>query len=1129
MRLRPPARIAFVLAILLGTGTPLAAQAPIPGYAERVHGEVLHYHSPLPDVEDALLVRSVDASRSISWRTAPVPEDYDGEWASFIWMFGVAGGGPHRFEFDLQVDGKSWVKFRNPGTTAVRDWTVEGVDGASLRFRATTLDRFGDLMGFATLRLPRAAWQPGEALTLEIVGESAGSQTFYMTFMDATQERAEMNALPCLVRGEDDSSRPIRFLILHLGEETTAEVQTSWSEPRQVVLHPGANQFDLPHPETDHEIRESAVVRIDGEVVHRLETSFSAVRPWVIDLVQHTHTDVGYTRPQTEILPEHLRYIDTALELCDATDGFPEDAQFRWTCEASWAVREYLESRTPEQVERLRRRVQEGRIEVTAMFLNMSEVVDEASYAAFLYPIRALRAAGLPVTAAMQNDINGAAWCLAEYAEDLGVLYLTMGQHGHRARIPFDMPTAFWWEAPSGNRLLAYRADHYQTGNFWGVHTGSVEAVEPELMKYLAGLEEAGYGMDRVAVQHSGYPTDNSPPSLASSVLVQEWNERFVWPRLRCAVTSDLPRQVEREHPEGLPVVRAAWPDWWTDGFGAAPRESAAARRAQAKILAVESLLAFERLAGLQAPAPMVTEIDAIRDALLFYGEHTFGAAESIREPFAENTQVQWAQKASYAWDAVKRVAVLEEGALGRLAALLGESERARLVVFNSLGFPRSGWLELYVDHELFPVDGRFRVVTGDGEVVPVQLLRSRAEGSYWALQVDSLPAFGVRSFWVEEAAERQATPEAPPALPGVLENAHYRVTVDPQSGGIRSLFDKELGLELVDQEAEWTLGQLIHEQLGNREQLEAFQLTDFQRSGLRDVQVGPVRPGLVWDSLSVSGELDGCEEPDGVRLELRLFRNEKRLELHYLARKRRVFAPESYYVAMPIGLPKARVLFETLGGVVAPEDGEVLPGSASDWQAIQNFVAVQGADAQVVLVSEEAPLVQLGDLNLGKFMPVARIERPHVFSWVMNNYWTTNFPAAPEGDFRWSYVLTSTSDVSRDAATRFGFSARTPALARAIRGTAAGDAGELPGFELGADGVMLVAARTARSVDGVVLHLREVEGQIARVDLDALLPSARSWRVQRINVIEDVLAGVEGEVEIRPFQSVFLLLTETE
>ena len=106
---------------------------------------------------------------------------------------------------------------------------------------------------------------------------------------------------------------------------------------------------------------------------------------------------------------------------------------------------------------------------------------------------------------------------------------------------------------------------------------------------------------------------------------------------------------------------------------------------------------------GLKLPAPLAREIDEVRDALLFYGEHTFGAAESISDPFCENSMVQWAEKSAYAWDAVKRTAVLGEGALGRLTDRFANDSSPRLVVFNGLNFPRSGLLELYADHQLLP------------------------------------------------------------------------------------------------------------------------------------------------------------------------------------------------------------------------------------------------------------------------------------------------------------------------------------------------------------------------------------------------------------------------------------------
>ncbi len=82
----------------------------------------------------------------------------------------------------------------------------------------------------------------------------------------------------------------------------------------------------------------------------------------------------------------------------------------------------------------------------------MSEIIDEASLADQLAPIRQFRKNGFPVKMAMQNDVNGAGWCLVDYFSQIGIKYLVMGEHGHRALIPFDKPTVFWWESPASER-----------------------------------------------------------------------------------------------------------------------------------------------------------------------------------------------------------------------------------------------------------------------------------------------------------------------------------------------------------------------------------------------------------------------------------------------------------------------------------------------------------------------------------------------------------------------------------------------------------------------------------------------------------------------------------------------------
>lgn len=1049
----PGARWRLVVALVLscslsGSWQRLAAAGEpatlIPGYAADVAGDHIDYNSADPDVRSALLVRSLDRTRHIEWDTAPLPQVIDGDFVTFVWLFGIDAS-PERHHWDLLIDGEPWFRFANPARSADDRWHVDGRDGARLTFRGTFVDRHDDLFGYAVMRLPAAALTPGQPLRLRIAGESADSRIWTMTFRAAVQSGIAARQLPAVVRHDGRPHHVVVVKIDHMTEPRDAVIDVPGGSPPRVptTLEFGGNLVELRIPEVHQATEIPLKITIAGRI-HDRRVTVSPVRPWQLYLVQHTHTDIGYTRPQTEILPEHVRYIDYALDFCDQTDTLPDDARFRWTCEGSWAVREFLRTRPPEQIERFKRRVDEGRIEVTALFMNMSEITDESTYATSLQPLRLFRKHGLAVTTAMQNDVNGAPWCLVDYFGDIGVKYVTMGQHGHRALIPFDVPTAFWWESPAGRRVLAFRADHYNTGNFWGVHNGVLPAVEREVFHYLEALQERNYPFDHIAVQHSGYFTDNSPPSTVSCGLVARWNDKYVWPRLRNATAREFLQHVETHHAASLAVHRVAWPDWWTDGTGSAARETAAARVTQVDLAATQSLLAMDRMLGSDVGPDLLRETQRIGDALLFYGEHTFGAAESIREPLVENAVVQWAEKSAYAWEAVKSTQLLQEAAMGLLQAHVPKSDVPTIIVVNTLNWRRSGLHEVYIDHEILPPNSAFRIVAPDDTDVAAQPLRRRPDGTYWGLWLDDVPAFGFRTYRIEvgPAAGDTASQAAPhtsagaglrladagadDASPWLLENAYYRLKVDPDSAAITSLFDKQLDRELVDPDCRWQLGQFIHETLGNRSQLEQFRLDSVERATLDGVKVHPGENGPIWRSLWISGDSATCHAPAGVKCEIRLYHAAKLVELHYAAMKKQIFEPEGIYVAFPLQLPGGRIVYEAQGGTARP-DLDLLPGTASDWQTMQNFSAVRGDDAQVLLSCNEVPLMQFGGINLGRFEPVATIARPHMFSWVMNNYWTTNFRASQQGEFKWRYRLTSQRGTDNILATRFGWGARVP------------------------------------------------------------------------------------------------------
>jgi len=102
-----------------------------------------------------------------------------------------------------------------------------------------------------------------------------------------------------------------------------------------------------------------------------------------------------------------------------------------------------------------------------------------------------------------------------------------------------------------------------------------------------------------------------------------------------------------------------------------------------------------------------------------------------------------------------------------------------------------------------------------------------------------------------------------------------------------------------------------------------------------------------------------------------------------------------------------------------------------------------------------------------------------------MNNYWVTNFNADQRGGHSWTYYLTTSSDNSSVFAAKFGWGCRIPHLTRIIPGSGTGDQNHEGSFVTGwPSNVILVSAEPSEDGKSLILHLREVSGQNASLDL---------------------------------------------
>ncbi len=1123
----------FILSLLMINSIVAQEQSVqyLQGFQKEISGKRFSYHSPLPNINAALLLRGQADYEPIVWETELIPKKHKGDYVYFLLAFGRdVTGNP--VQFHLSVNDKRYFSFQSDRTSKTGSQKVIGENGSVLTFNVTMLDKFKDQMGFMSIRIPSKDLKKGSTAQIKIEAVADENPAWFMVYKTPIEENVNIIQNKVVLRGDPDPLYSLSFDIIHIGLETPVMIKVG-EKVIQSQLSFGYNKIDFVLPQVSAKTELKAFIKKENEEPIEKAFTLSPIKEWEIYLVQHTHTDIGYTRPQPEILSEHLRYIDHALDYCDLTDDYPEESKFRWTCETSWSVREYLKNRPQEQIDRLVQRLQEGRMEATGMFFNFSELIDESALVAQTKTIKMLKNAGIDVTTAMQNDVNGIAWCMVDYYHDTDVKYLTMGIHAHRARKPFDKPTSFWWQSPAGNRLLAYRSEHYQHANSLGLHTGQQDAFRDNLSNYLTSLEQKDYPYDKVALQFSGYVTDNSPPNVEVCNIIKDWNDKYEWPKLRSSLAKDFMIYIDENHGDEIEEKEVAWPDWWTDGVASAAKETQLAREIHVDIAANTALLSMAKIMGSQLPENINNRISQVYDNLLFYDEHTFGAAESVSDPKAHNTINQWGVKSSYVWDAWKKSASLKEHAWTLFESHIVDSKLPTIVVANTLNWRRSGIVDLFIESSIISEGEDFVILDEEGEELEIREYDRRQEGAYYHLWTEDIPAMGFKTFIIHTGVKSSFIEKRNART---FENDFYKIQLNEAKGMVNSIFDKELQIELIDSVDTLGLGQVIYEQLDNRHELErltannrdtVYKPIGLKRSLLSNISIEKQSNGLIYKSLFLHGDLPICSDDRGVDIEIRLYHHEKKIEFLYRMFKLPVINPEGVYVAFPFKLEEGELFYEAQGGIVSPGKNQ-LEGSSSDWNAIQNFAGVRNQEDQIVFTSNDMPLVQFGDLNIGHYYYRLKPKTNHIYSWVLNNYWVTNFKAQQQGELRWSYAIGSSKKNSIENATAFGWSDRVPLQARVIwpKSKAINSKAYSKSLiNLNVPNLLVVNISPSLDNNGIILHIRELEGKHTHLNIDDLLNQTQANLASQINVLEEKMKDLRGEIHVDHFETIFIML----
>ena len=932
------------------------------------------------------------------------------------------------------------------------------------------------------------------------------------------------------------------------------------------MVAPGETTHRVAIPDIREAIPVRFRLYADDTLADEREITWKPGKHWHVYLVQVSHHDLGYTDLPSNILREYEGFFDDILRFCRETDDYPAYSKFHYTVEQAWSILHYLENRPPEVVEEMVRRIKEGRIEVNALFGNeTSDLCGSEELIRLLYPaFRLRRKYGIPIRTAELNDVSGLSWGLCAAMAGAGVKYFAPGLPTYftwagirvhnffdeDAMFPGGAPDAFWWEAPDGQKVL-----------FWHSGTGAggdTDPLMPGLADRLAKVESQGYPYDALRYWIMGGRRDNAPPRVEFCDTVRAWNEEWAYPHLTIGTNTQFFEHLIRQVGPDLRAFRGELPNTdFTVGAHSTARETAVNR------VTHDALLAAERFATIAAVvSDYAYPAEALReacDAMLLYDEHTWGAAH----PMGPAQDANCAQKAELAYRAA---ALAQDVAMKSLYAIADrvaiDREGQHVIVFNSLPVARTDLVRAQLRFAtpcsrpmtLLPrddgregsgvmvqrsvpglraaislpdelADGKFDMVDVEsGQAVPFQIVRLSGPqdavpdaAHRWALGhvstghlysieflAEDVPALGCRTYRIAPQEEKPEFPSGIQVGDATLENKFYKVSLDAATGAIKSIFDKELGRELVDANAPHMLNQVVVRSVQTHDEYKAEAVT------IRERCSGPISASLV-----VTGSVHGIPQ---FTQEVVLYGDVKRIDLATRLLKDSTPLLE-VYIAFPFDFAEPRFRHEGALSVIEPLRDQ-LPGSNTDYYGIQHWANVSDGKCGVTWSSLDAAVAEFGGLWPGyvsqahhgvttpgfghEFLKPGELKKGYIYSYVMNNNFRTNFQPVQVGEVLFRYSMTSGKGDWMDARARdFGWSASLPLVPVYVTGPSDGPIPAAHSFcRVDAPNIVLLALKQAEDGDGLILRLWETEGKSTEATVHLpFIEVAEAWET---NLVEE-------------------------
>jgi hypothetical protein len=897
----------------------------------------------------------------------------------------------------------------------------------------------------------------------------------------------------------------------------------------------GEYSVELEVPELNAPTKGELLVAADGRS-SRFPVEIAPGKKWNLFVVPNEHLDIGYSDYPTKVAEIQSRALDEAIEMIH------RNPDFTYSPDAYWSVKQFLEGRSEEQRQKLFDLVAQKKIFVPAQYA--SNVTGFASledtirslYPSYQYHLQH----GGDFDYANITDVPSCSWSYASVMAAAGLKYFVDASDNWRAPIILfgrvNERSPFWWEGPDGGRILTWVSRHYiQVAAFFGLPP-QISAGRDSLPIFLQAYDRPDYKSDGAIVY--GTQVENTDLFPQQAALASEWNKVYAFPKLRFSGFSEAMQYIAGQFGDSIPVIRADGGPYWEDGLTTDAYTTALARSNEQRALAAEK---FSTIASLVNPVirPDSEAVRSLWDNLRMFDEHTWTTARSWTDPEHSEAQRQSAVKDSRATNAKLLLEQLLDRAMAAIADYI-QRPSGTLVVFNPLNWPRSNLVEVDIDKGLGLVD------LASKEIVPYQEIYTGEGFRHVRFLARNVPPLGYKCYGLEPA---NAEPVAqvplfgPAALQSgstTLESPYYRVTLDPETGGVRGILDKELNRELVDSSSPYRFNQYVYvtgadkprnTALEYKPNLPKPELEPHGAGGGRLISVQKTAFGTVAKMESTT-----LNTPH-IQTEVILFDGQKKIEFINRVNKTKVYTKEAVYFAFPFAMEQPEFRYEIQNGFVNPAR-DIMKGGNLEWFSVQHWVAADQDNVSAALVPVDAHLVTLGDIVRGAWPKEFGSRKGTIFSYLMSNYWETNWPAGQGGDYTFRYAVTSGRNLNPGALSRLGWEEMAPIEINEItpqdkavtppRPLAATESSFL---QVDQPNVVLTTWKRAEDEQGTILRFVEVNGEPSTVKVEVpILNLQTGWICNAMEKNQQALSvsGHGFQFPVKPFEIVTIRVQGT-